>query len=613
MMSQNIGSKIANLPTDPGVYIFRDGKGKVIYIGKAKNLRNRVRQYFQKTSDGRPQFEILVSKISDVEVITTRTEYEALILEGNLIREHKPRYNVMLKDDKSQPYLQIASEDYPRIFLTRRPKQDGSKYYGPYGDLRYLKGLIHVLRGMLQIRTCNLPLTEDSVARGKFKACLEFHLGRCNAPCIGNESKSEYAMRVQDFTTVVKGRGSEIISKLRKDMELAAEELRFERAAQLRDWLASIDNLTRRQTIISPEPIDRDTIGIAVQDEDGCLVVMQVRGGRLLGRIQYPLKVPRDSPLDEVLRQALLLYYSQSAIPEELILPVEPSNSDSISRWLKTRADGKLTIRIPERGERVQMVDLARRNAELQLHELLRTTSTRERVPSSLTELKHRLRLRDVPRVIEAFDISNLMGEHKVAGMVVFKMGKPARSEYRRFRIKTVDGQDDFRSMHEVITRRFSRLSRESKPLPDLILVDGGKGQLAAAVEALNSQGISDYQIIGLAKKLEEIYRPGDSEPYNLPKTSSALKLLQQVRDEVHRFSITYHRKLRQKESMASELQDIPGIGASRRRLLLNHFRSFQRLGTATIEELTAIKGISPALAARVYQFFQDRNKFATK
>lgn len=613
MMSQNIGSKIANLPTDPGVYIFRDGKGKVIYIGKAKSLRNRVRQYFQKTSDGRPQFEILVSKISDVEVITTRTEYEALILEGNLIREHKPRYNVMLKDDKSQPYLQIASEDYPRIFLTRRPKQDGSKYYGPYGDLRYLKGLIHVLRGMLQIRTCNLPLTEDSVARGKFKACLEFHLGRCNAPCIGNESKSEYAMRVQDFTTVVKGRGSEIISKLRKDMELAAEELRFERAAQLRDWLASIDNLTRRQTIISPEPIDRDTIGIAVQDEDGCLVVMQVRGGRLLGRIQYPLKVPRDSPLDEVLRQALLLYYSQSAIPEELILPVEPSNSDSISRWLKTRADGKLTIRIPERGERVQMVDLARRNAELQLHELLRTTSTRERVPSSLTELKHRLRLRDVPRVIEAFDISNLMGEHKVAGMVVFKMGKPARSEYRRFRIKTVDGQDDFRSMHEVITRRFSRLSRESKPLPDLILVDGGKGQLAAAVEALNSQGISDYQIIGLAKKLEEIYRPGDSEPYNLPKTSSALKLLQQVRDEVHRFSITYHRKLRQKESMASELQDIPGIGASRRRLLLNHFRSFQRLGTATIEELTAIKGISPALAARVYQFFQDRNKFATK
>lgn len=613
MMSQNIGSKIANLPTDPGVYIFRDGKGKVIYIGKAKNLRNRVRQYFQKTSDGRPQFEILVSKISDVEVITTRTEYEALILEGNLIREHKPRYNVMLKDDKSQPYLQIASEDYPRIFLTRRPKQDGSKYYGPYGDLRYLKGLIHVLRGMLQIRTCNLPLTEDSVARGKFKACLEFHLGRCNAPCIGNESKAEYAMRVQDFTTVVKGRGSEIISKLRKDMELAAEELRFERAAQLRDWLASIDNLTRRQTIISPEPIDRDTIGIAVQDEDGCLVVMQVRGGRLLGRIQYPLKVPRDSPLDEVLRQALLLYYSQSAIPEELILPVEPSNFDSISRWLKTRADGKLTIRIPERGERVQMVDLARRNAELQLHELLRTTSTRDRVPSSLTELKHRLRLRDVPRVIEAFDISNLMGEHKVAGMVVFKMGKPARSEYRRFRIKTVDGQDDFRSMHEVITRRFSRLSRESKPMPDLILVDGGKGQLAAAVEALNSQGISDYQIIGLAKKLEEIYRPGDSEPYNLPKTSSALKLLQQVRDEVHRFSITYHRKLRQKESMASELQDIPGIGASRRRLLLNHFRSFQRLGTATIEELTAIKGISPALAARVYQFFQDRNKFATK
>ncbi|MCB1059595.1 MAG: excinuclease ABC subunit C [Calditrichaeota bacterium] len=606
-MSPELSDKLENLPRDPGVYIFRDSRGKVIYIGKAKVLRNRVRQYFQKSSDGRPQFELLVSKIDDLEVITTKSEYEALILESNLIRRHKPRYNVMLKDDKSQPYLQIANEPFPRIFLTRRPQQDGSKFYGPYGDLRYLKGLLHVLRGMLQIRTCNLPLTEESIAKKKFKACLEFHLGRCNAPCIGNESLDDYTKRVKDFTSVVKGRGSEIITRLHEDMERASDDLRFERAAQLRDWLASIDNLTRRQTIISPEPVNRDIVGIAVQDEDGCLVVMQVRDGRLLGRVHYPLKLPKDTPLPEVLTQALQLYYSRSAVPEELILPYEPSDESVLTLWLREQAESKLTIRIPARGEKVQMVDLAARNAELQLQEILRSATKRERIPASLTELKTRLGLRDFPREIVAFDISTLMGENKVAGMVVFKMGRPARADYRRFKIKTVEGQDDFASMREAVSRRFARVVKEQQTMPDLILIDGGKGQLAAAIEALHSVGVTDYQIIGLAKKLEEIYRPGDSEPYNLPKTSSALKLLQTVRDEVHRYSITYHRLLRQKESMASELQDIPGVGSARRKLLLTNFRSMQRLSEATKEELVAIKGISPALADKILDFFRIR------
>lgn len=606
-MTPELSEKLENLPKDPGIYIFRDARGKVIYIGKAKVLRNRVRQYFQKTSDGRPQFEILVSKIEDLEVITTKTEYEALILESNMIRRHKPRYNVMLKDDKSQPYLQIANEQFPRIFLTRRPQQDGSKFYGPYGDLRYLKGLLHVLRGMLQIRTCNLPLTEESIEKKKFKSCLEFHLGRCNAPCIGNESREEYAKRVKDFTSVVKGRGSEIIVRLRDDMERASDELRFERAAQLRDWLTSIDNLTRRQTIISPEPINRDIVGLAVQDEDGCLVVMQVREGRLMGRVHYPLKLPKDTPLSEVLTQAMQLYYAQSAVPEELILPYAPADEDLLNQWLREQAESKLSIRIPERGEKLQMVDLAARNADLQLQEILRSASQRERIPASLTELRTRLGLRDIPREIVAFDISTLMGENKVAGMVVFKMGRPARNDYRRFKIKTVEGQDDFASMREAVSRRFARVVKEQQPMPDLILIDGGKGQLAAAIEALYSVGVSDYQIIGLAKKLEEIYRPNDSEPFNLPKTSSALKLLQTVRDEVHRYSITYHRQLRQKESMASELQDIPGVGQARRKLLLTNFRSMQRLSEATKEELVAVKGISPALADRVISFFQER------
>lgn len=606
-MTEVLTDKLENLPKDPGVYIFRDVKGKVIYVGKAKVLRNRVRQYFQKSSDGRPQFEILVSKIVDLEVITTKTEYEALILESNLIRQHKPRYNVALKDDKSQPYLKIVNEPYPRIFLTRNPQQDGSKHYGPYGDLRYLKGLLHVLRGMLQIRTCNLPLTEESVARGKYKACLEFHLGRCNAPCIGNESLEEYSKRVRDFASVVKGRGSDIISRLRTDMEQASEELRFERAAQLRDWLSSIDNLTRRQTIISPEPIDRDIIGLAVQDEDGCLVVMQVRDGRLLGRVQYPLRLAKDTPLPDVLTQALQLYYAQSGVPGELVIPYEPTDSEPLYDWLKQQAETKLSIRIPARGEKVQMVDLAQRNAELQLQEILRSSAKRERVPASLAELKIRLGLVDVPREIVAFDNSTLMGDHQVAGMVVYKMGRPARSEYRRFKIKTVTGQDDFASMHEVVTRRFSRLQREQQPMPDLILIDGGKGQLSAAVDALKVLGLEKLPIIGLAKKLEEIYRPGEPEPFNLPKTSSALRLLQQVRDEVHRYAITYHRQVRQKEAMSSELQDIPGIGPARRKALLTHFRSMQRLAEATREEVLEIKGFSPELADRIVGFFNER------
>lgn len=606
-MTSGLNDKLSNLPKDPGVYIFRDAKGRVIYIGKAKVLRNRVRQYFQKTSDGRPQFEILVSKIDDLEVITTKTEYEALILEGNLVRQHKPRYNVMLKDDKSQPYLQITNEQYPRILLTRRPQQDGSKYYGPYGDLRYLKGLLHVLRGMLQIRTCNLPLSDDSISNGRYRSCLEYHLGRCNAPCIGNESRDQYSSRVRDFISVVKGRGSEIIARLHDEMEAASDSLRFERAAQIRDWLASIENLTRRQTIISPEPVERDIIGLAVQDEDGCLTIMQVRNGRLLGRVQYPLRLPKETQLAEVLAQALQLYYSQSGVPEELILPYEPIDSELLYQWLRNQAESKLNIRVPARGEKVQMVDLAQRNAELQLQEILRSATARDRIPASLNELKSKLGLKDIPREIVAFDISTLMGENKVAGMVVFKMGRPSRSDYRRFKIKTVEGQDDFASMHEVITRRFSRLMRELQPMPDLILIDGGKGQLASAVNALNSVGAKDFQIVGLAKKLEEVYLPGETEPHNLPKTSSALKLLQQVRDEVHRYSITYHRQLRQRESMASELMDIPGVGPRRRKLLLTHFRSMQRLSDASREELSALKGISPTIADRIIAFFELR------
>ncbi|MCC6475450.1 excinuclease ABC subunit C [bacterium] len=604
-MELTLQEKLEALPKQPGVYLFHDSSGKIIYVGKAKVLRNRVRQYFHSGSDGRPQFEMLVARIADVEVITTATEYEALLLENNLIRKHKPRYNVMLKDDKSQPYLRITNEPFPRVFLTRKIEQDGSKYFGPYSDVHYMRGLVQVLRGMLQIRTCNLPLTEEGVQKGKFKACLEYHIGRCNAPCIAVESKSQYAERLRDFTSVARGKGKEIVGRLRDEMESASDALRFERAAQLRDWLAYVENLSRRQTVLSTEPVDRDIIGVAVQDDDGALVIMQVRGGRLLGRVAYPLKHVLDLPEAEVLENALRLYYAQSTMPDELVLPIEPANSDVLFRWLKEQAESRLDIRVPERGERVQMVDLAKRNAELQLSEILQARVKRERIPASIEELKRHLSLPHLPREICAFDISTLMGEQKVASMVVFKNGKPARSEYRRFKIKSVIGQDDFASMHEVVKRRFGRLVAESGALPDLVLIDGGKGQLGAACQALNEVGVK-IPILGLAKKLEEIYLPDEELAHNLPKTSSALRLLQQLRDEAHRFAITYHRHLRDKEAMHSELQDIPGVGPARRKKLLIHFKSMQRLAQAAITEITEVHGISPALAEKIHNFFLD-------
>ncbi|HEY3294310.1 MAG TPA: excinuclease ABC subunit UvrC [bacterium] len=602
--------KLRALPDSPGVYLFKDDQGKVIYIGKALVLRNRVRQYFQSGHDGRYQFDHLVKRIADVEVIATDTELEALILENNLVRDRKPRYNIDLRDDKSFPFLRVSNEPFPRVFLTRHPVLDGSRYFGPYSDLYHLKGLIRVLRSMLKIRTCNLPLTEDAVAQGRFKACLEFHIGRCNAPCIGNETMAEYARRVRDFVDVVSGKGNDVVRRLNQEMQRLSDDLKFEQAAQLRDWLSALEMLTERQKVISPEPVNRDVFGLKIEDDLGSAVVLQIRNGRMLGRLDYRLNHLKEQEPGEILESAIEHYYSDPvSMPDEIFLPFAVPDQDLLAQWLRERAGGKVDIRIPERGDKAHLVELAERNAELCLQGYRLSRDVKDRVPQSLRELQKQLSLSKLPDEIIAFDISTLMGTDKVASMVMFREGKPARSQYRVFKIRTVEGMDDFASMHEVVGRRFARLQRENKPFPDLVLIDGGKGQLAAAGEALAELGIVDQPIIGLAKRLEEVYLPGDSEPQNIPKTSSALKLLQQIRDEAHRFAITYHRKLRRKRSLQSLLDEIDGVGPARRQIIFSHFGTVRNLQEATLEQIESVDGIPKAVAAQIFAFFHDKQQ----
>jgi excinuclease ABC subunit C len=603
----DLETKLQALPKSPGVYLFKDSEGKVIYIGKARVLRNRVRQYFQEGHDGRYQYAHLVSRIADVEVITTDTELEALILENNLVRDRKPRYNVDLRDDKSFPYLRITAEPFPRAFLTRHPVLDGSKYFGPFSDVQHLKGLLRVLRSMLKIRTCNLPLTEEGIAQGKFKACLELHIGRCNAPCIANESRAEYMLRIRDFMDVAAGKGAYVLARLDAEMQRLAEELKFEQAAQLRDWLSALDNLTQKQKVITPEPVNRDIVGLLIEDDNGVFVILQVRTGRMIGRLHYRIKKLREETPEQVLESSLERYYSEPvSIPDDVVLPCPLPETELLADWLSTRAGSRVNVIIPQRGEKARLAEMALRNAEQLLAEWKLARQTRERVPAALIALQELLRLPAPPEVIAAFDVSTLQGTDKVASMVIFRNGRAARSEYKRFKIRGVEGQDDFASMKEVVGRRFTRIKTEHIELPGLVLIDGGKGQLAAAVEALAPLGFSKQPMIGLAKRLEEIFVPGDSEPLYLAKTSSALKLLQQVRDEAHRFAITYHRQLRGRRSLRSALDDIEGIGPSRRKALLQYFGTMKALRAASQEQIAAVPGVPQSIAESVYTFLHS-------
>ena len=478
-------------------------------------------------------------------LVVTDSELEALILENNLIKQLKPRYNVNLKDDKSFPFIKVTNELFPRIYPTRKVFNDGSKYFGPYTDVRSMRASLRMINQIFRIRSCKLDLTEKSIADKKFKVCLDYHIKKCDGPCENLISAKDYNEMVDEVIKLLKGKTEDLIKDLKSRMQIAVENLEFEKAAELRDKIDQISSISSKQKIVSDDFEDRDVISIAYEGKDSSCAVFNIRDGKLISKKQLKLSIEEGEAVEEIYSAAIKFYYNDlNEIPREIVLEVKPEDAETLTEWLISKSGKKVKIIVPQRGDLKSLVKMCKENAILQLKEIqLQKMKNIGNVSYSVSALQRDLRLKSLPRKIECFDISNLQGTDSVASMVVFEDGKPKKSLYRKFIIKTVEGPDDFSSMREVVERRYSRLQEENQIMPDLIMVDGGKGQLSSAVEILNNLGFKDYNIIGLAKRLEEVFFPNNSDPEIIPKTSSGLKLLQQIRDEAHRFAITFHRE----------------------------------------------------------------------
>jgi len=608
-MNPELQNKLTNLPAKPGVYQFFNDKKKVIYVGKANNLRSRVKSYFH-SKNPNAKTEALVSKISDFELVVTDSEVEALVLENNLIKELKPRYNVNLKDDKSFPFIKVTNEPYPRIFSTRRVMRDGSKYFGPYTSVKNMKAALRMINQIFKIRSCKFDINDDSIAKKKFKICLDYHIKKCDGPCEGLISEKDYNEMVDEVVKVIRGRTDDLIKDLDKKMKSFSASMEFEKAAEIRDKIEQLRIISSKQKVVSNDFEDRDVISIAFEDKDSACSVFNIRAGKLVGKKQLHLSLRGGEELEEIYSSAVKFYYGVHVeIPIEILIEVEPLEKELLEEWLNQRAERKVKIFIPQRGELKSLVNMCKENANLQLKEIqLQKMKKEGNVPFSLSALQRDLRLKVLPRRIECFDISNIQGSDSVASMVVFVDGKPKKSEYKKFIIKEVEGPDDFASMQEVIRRRYTRLLDSKEPLPDLIMVDGGKGQLSSAVEILDSLGIKQYNIIGLAKRLEEVFFPENSEPESIPKTSSGIKLLQQIRDEAHRFAITFHRARRSKRTITTELTEIKGIGKATAYMLLSELGSVEKIKNSDTESLSKIIGNKKAQLVREY-FKNEKNE----
>ncbi|MCJ7811989.1 excinuclease ABC subunit UvrC [bacterium] len=606
-----IQDKLKTVPKKPGVYLLKDRKGKMIYIGKAKNLHNRIRSHFSfvKYEDSKHQW--MMKTVVDFETIVTDSEVEALILEANLVKVHKPRYNVNLKDDKSYPYIRITHECYPRVFITRNIKSDGSKYFGPYTDVGSIRQLMAAVRRIFPTRTCSFRITDETIRQKKHKVCLNYHIGRCGGPCEGIVSQDEYSWMVEKEISFIRGKDTELVKDLENRMKEMAQKRRFEEAARLRNAIRAVSLFRSKQKVVDVSIVDRDLIAMAIHGEDVCCVVFHVRDGKIVNRQHFYLQCIEGCLDEEIVSSFLKQYYSRSDfVPAEVHVPVALSESRELSEWLSQKRNKKVVIVVPQKGKKSQLLEMCTRNAHLLLEELLvQKSQAVEWIAPSVKALQKDLGLKVVPKRIEAFDVSNIVGQDAVASMVVFENGKPKKSAYRKFKIRTVAGVDDFRMMAEAVGRRYARLLREKKPLPDLILVDGGKGQLSAVLNTLRKLAINDQPVIGLAKRLEEIYIPNMSDPQTLPKSSPSLRLLQRVRDEAHRFAVAYHRTLRKKRTAGSVLDDIPGIGEKRRNALLRHFGSIERIKNASIDEIISIEGMNRKVAENVLSTLKQQIK----
>ena len=584
-MTVDFQSKLAHLPCSPGVYLFKNEHGDIIYIGKAAVLADRVRSYFQKGADHNLKTSLLVSHITDVETMVTRSELEALILESNLVKRHKPRFNIVLRDDKQYPYVRLpVKDDFPRLSIVRRVQKDGALYYGPYTPANALRETLKVIKHVFPLATCTIDI--DGTAD---RACIEFEIKRCMAPCTGNQSKEEYHQIVKQARQFLEGRDRELLDDLRARMEAAAEREEFEEAARLRDRLFKIERMLEKQRITQTSSTDQDVIGLARQGSAVDLQILFVRGGLLIGRKDFFWPQSAEVSDEELVHSAIEQFYNKDGQPpREVLVPTELGDAALIQQWLSDKRGESVRVRSPERGAKHQLVLLAEENAAAAVADHLRDEELDRQAGE---ELKRWLRLERAPRRIEGFDISNTMGNQSVASMVVWEDGQMKKADYRRFKIQTVTGANDFASMNEVVRRRYGQ--EENLVLPDLILIDGGLGQLAAALEGLKEVGRQGLPILGLAKarndKEERIFLAGRKNPIELRPQSPSTHLLQRIRDEAHRFAITFHRKLRGKSLIGSRLDQVIGIGEIRRNQLLERFGSLDKLASASDDALREI------------------------
>lgn len=609
-MSITLKEKIAHLPTSPGVYQFKDSRGSYLYVGKAKRLRNRVRSYFQDSSNHDGRIRVMVNKIDDVEVIVTDSEAEALILENTLIKRHQPRYNIMYRDDKSYPYICITPGERPRVFPTRTVVKDGSKYFGPYDHVGHMRRMLETIRNTFELCTCAVSpkLIDKSKGMPKWHSCFDDYLQNCS----GDWDLGLYQTTLEKVERLLSGKTEGLMKEIKEEMSIASDALAFEEAARLRDSLKALQKYNQKMKIVDNKKVNRDLFALEIDEElmEGCGVLFKIREGKLIGKFHRFLKNIEGISRGDILQSFVEDYYTgqfAGAIPDEVYLSDEIEDIEPLSEYLWEEHGKKVPINIPKIGEKRQFIEMAISNARLKLGErkLEKAKAERDRIPQAVKDLKDALRLKRLPRRIECFDNSNIQGSDPVASMVCFVDAKPRKSEYKRFNIKTVVGPDDFASMKEVVKRRYSRVKREKQQPPDLILIDGGKGQLNAALEALKEIDFVEHvEVAGLAKRLEEVFLPGKSDPIMIPKKSPALKLIQSARDEAHRFAITFHRNKRGKRTLKTELTEIEGIGEKRAQELLKHFGSVKKIKGSDLETLQQFLGKKTGEA--VYSYFTD-------
>ncbi len=602
-------SRLRSIPTRPGCYLFTDAEGEVIYVGKAASLRARLRSYFVSPNQQSAKVRAMLASAEDFDIVVTDSELEALILENNLIKERRPKYNVRLRDDKQYPYICVTvREPFPRVLKVRHSRRDGNRYFGPFADAGALGETLGVLKRLFPYRSCDLVIPDPAERPEPVieRPCLEYFIKRCTAPCVRFIDREGYRAIIDRVILFLEGKHDQVLLGLRSQMDVAAASMDFERAAQLRDQLNAVERVVQRQKITSIRGVDQDVVGLALDDTEACVQIFQVRSGKVVGQDHYLLEAQASEP-SEVMLSFVQQYYERAThVPREIILQHDVEDAPVVEQWLGELRGGRVNLLVPRIGEKRRLVELVASNAREKLEQhRLRWMNDAQKTMSALLELQEALGLPDLPSRIECYDISNIQGAAAVGSMVVFAGGKPKNNEYRRFKIKTVEGANDFAMMAEMLRRRFIRVETDPDDesfgvLPDLIIVDGGKGQLHTAVDAMAETGRSDLPVVSLAKRLEEIFVPGRRDSVLLPRASQALYLVQRIRDEAHRFAITYHRNVRQKQTVSSQIDSVPGIGPARRKALIRVFGSVRGIKSASAEEIAAVPGMNSTLAETV-------------